>query len=47
MQKYGFKPEFPKAVIREVNAIIPDTSESVGKNVQDLRSLLWSSIDNF
>jgi len=46
MQKYGFKPEFPKAVIREVNAIIPDTSDAVGKNVQDLRSLLWSSIDN-
>lgn len=47
MQKYGFKPEFPKAVIREVNALLKDTSEVIGKNGQDLRSLLWSSIDNF
>lgn len=46
MQKYGFKPEFPKAVIREVNAIHPDTSQTIEKNGQDLRSLLWSSIDN-
>ncbi|MDP3563955.1 MAG: RNB domain-containing ribonuclease [Methanoregula sp.] len=46
MQKYGFKPEFPKAVIREVNAIHPDTSDALRKNGQDLRSLLWSSIDN-
>jgi exoribonuclease-2 len=47
MQKYGFKPEFPKDVIREVNAIHPDTPETIGRNGQDLRSLLWSSIDNF
>ncbi|MDP2796364.1 MAG: ribonuclease catalytic domain-containing protein, partial [Methanoregula sp.] len=47
MQKYGFKPEFPKAVIREVNAIHPDLSEAIGKNGVDLRSLLWSSIDNY
>ncbi|MDO9324085.1 MAG: ribonuclease catalytic domain-containing protein, partial [Methanoregula sp.] len=47
MQKYGFKPEFPKAVIREVNTIHPDTSEAIGKNGQDLRALLWSSIDNY
>jgi VacB/RNase II family 3'-5' exoribonuclease len=46
MQKYGFKPEFPKAVIREVNAIHPDTADALRKNGQDLRSLLWSSIDN-
>ena len=46
MQKYGFKPEFPKAVIREVNALHPDASAAIGKDRQDLRSLLWSSIDN-
>ncbi|PKL68251.1 MAG: ribonuclease II [Methanomicrobiales archaeon HGW-Methanomicrobiales-1] len=46
MQKYGFKPEFPKAVIREVNALHPDIPEAV-KDGQDLRALLWSSIDNF
>ncbi|MFA4824508.1 MAG: RNB domain-containing ribonuclease [Methanoregula sp.] len=46
MQKYGFKPEYPKAVIREVNAIHPDASNAVGKDGQDLRALLWSSIDN-
>jgi VacB/RNase II family 3'-5' exoribonuclease len=47
MQKYGFKPEFPKTVIREVNAIQPDTPEAIRKNAKDLRSLLWSSIDNY
>lgn len=46
MQKYGFKPEFPKAVIREVNAIHPDIPEKARKDEVDLRSLLWSSIDN-
>ena len=47
MQKYGFKPEFPKAVIREVDAIHADISGAAGKNGQDLRALLWSSIDNY
>lgn len=47
MQKYGFKPEFPRAVLREVDAIQPDIAKALGKNGQDLRALLWSSIDNF
>ena len=47
MQKYGFKPEFPRAVLREVDAIQPDIAKTIGKNGQDLRALLWSSIDNF
>ena len=46
MQKYGFKPEFPKAVLREVNALQTDIPEGI-VNGPDLRSLLWSSIDNF
>ncbi len=47
MQKYGFKPEFPRAVLREVDAIQPDIAKAIGKKGQDLRALLWSSIDNF
>jgi len=46
MQKYGFKPEFPKAVIREISALHPDASAAIGKDRQDLRAHLWSSIDN-
>ncbi|HWQ66987.1 MAG TPA: RNB domain-containing ribonuclease [Methanospirillum sp.] len=46
MIKYGFTPEFPQAVIREVNSLkvlpLPDSRS----DVRDLRSLLWSSIDN-
>jgi exoribonuclease-2 len=47
MQKYGFKPEFPRNVIREVDTLQPDMAKAIGKDVKDLRSLLWSSIDNF
>lgn len=46
MRKYGFEPGFSKAVMREVEKIdeisIPDSRTGV----RDLRSLLWSSIDN-
>lgn len=46
MMKYGFEPFFPNPVLREVSAIqekpLPDTMETS----KDLRTLLWSSIDN-
>ncbi|WP_214019962.1 RNB domain-containing ribonuclease [Methanoculleus sp.] len=46
MRQYGFIPGFPPAVLREVEAlaakVFPDTLE----DPRDLRSLLWSSIDN-
>jgi VacB/RNase II family 3'-5' exoribonuclease len=46
MERYGFDPRFPEAVIREVSAI--DEAEILARQeqVSDLRELLWSSIDN-
>jgi len=46
MERYGFEPEFPKAVIREVNEIPPSLPERGQHDIRDMRSLLWSSIDN-
>lgn len=45
MEKYGFKPSFPQAVVREVDAIQAAAPSDEGE-ARDLRSLLWSSIDN-
>jgi exoribonuclease-2 len=46
MDQYGFIPGFPPPVLREVGAlaakVFPDTLD----DPRDLRSLLWSSIDN-
>jgi len=44
MQKYGFEPGFSKAVMKEVEKI--DEDRVPEKGARDLRSLLWSSIDN-
>jgi len=46
MEKYGFEPQFPKSAIKEVEAIPLDPLLGNLKEVKDLRSLLWSSIDN-
>jgi exoribonuclease-2 len=46
MEKYGFDPRFPEPVLREVNALTDKTSAYDRRTTQDLRSLLWSSIDN-
>ena len=46
MDHYGFIPAFPPSVVREVGTlatkVFPDTLD----DPRDLRSLLWSSIDN-
>ncbi|MGA3268823.1 MAG: RNB domain-containing ribonuclease [Verrucomicrobiota bacterium] len=42
----GFQPDFPAAVIHEVQGLKPATSKDTGSTCRDLRSLLWSSIDN-
>jgi exoribonuclease-2 len=47
MEKYGFDPRFPPGVMREVEAIQPITFPDGAGKSRDLRSLLWSSIDNF
>jgi exoribonuclease-2 len=46
MEKYGFTPRFPTPVIREVNAIHERTFPAGQNGAGDLRTLLWSSIDN-
>ena len=46
MGKYGFEARFSPAVIDEVNRI-QEKVFTPSSDVRDLRSLLWSSIDNF
>ena len=46
MKKYGFHPEFGNAVMREAGSIEADDRNWPKDGAQDLRSLLWSSIDN-
>ena len=42
----GFVPDIPPDVEREVQAIDERRQAAVGQVARDLRSLLWSSIDN-
>src|ERR1019366_8283609 len=44
MLEAGFQPDFPPDVVREVQALKPAVDS--GTAARDLRSLLWSSIDN-
>ncbi|RXE55585.1 ribonuclease II [Methanoculleus taiwanensis] len=46
MEKYGFVPKIPPSVIREVNTLHTGVFTDSGEAIRDLRSLLWSSIDN-
>ena len=46
MQQYGFIPGFPPSVLREVGALAIDAFTDTPTDPRDLRSLLWSSIDN-
>src|SRR5437868_12416342 len=46
MLQNGFEPEFPPAVAQQLAAIKSKPSQAPPGNVQDLRKLLWSSIDN-
>jgi VacB/RNase II family 3'-5' exoribonuclease len=41
----GFHPDFPPEVSREIQAL-KGAAPKISDNVRDLRSLLWSSIDN-
>jgi exoribonuclease-2 len=45
MVEYGFEPEYPAAVRQEVAALEANPPKTPG-GVEDLRHLLWSSIDN-
>jgi exoribonuclease-2 len=42
----GFQPDFPPQAVRQLDAIKMQTAPSIDAGVRDLRSLLWSSIDN-
>lgn len=42
----GFHPDFPAEVIKEAQAAKKNNMNGQGSHVQDLRGLLWSSIDN-
>jgi len=42
----GFQPDFPPEVSREVQALTQRPPSQAGPPARDLRSLLWSSIDN-
>jgi VacB/RNase II family 3'-5' exoribonuclease len=45
----GFHPDFPPAVLQQVKALQAQPAQTTGAvsgDVRDLRSLLWSSIDN-
>jgi exoribonuclease-2 len=44
----GFHPDFPPAVLQQVKALLaqPAAAPVANGQVRDLRSLLWSSIDN-
>jgi exoribonuclease-2 len=46
MLEAGFQPDFPAEVAREVQALNQGAPKNAGLEARDLRSLLWSSIDN-
>jgi exoribonuclease-2 len=46
MIEHGFQPDYPAGTDKEVAAIQAHPEPSAAPGAQDLRSLLWSSIDN-
>jgi VacB/RNase II family 3'-5' exoribonuclease len=46
MIDHGFDPDFPPAVEEQMAALETRAAPAPGGDVRDLRSLLWSSIDN-
>ncbi len=42
----GFQPDFPSGVEEQLRVLKSRAESPLGGNVRDLRSLLWSSIDN-
>ncbi len=46
MQEYGFEPDFPPEVSGQLGALRAQPAAPESRDVHDLRSLLWSSIDN-
>jgi VacB/RNase II family 3'-5' exoribonuclease len=46
MIEHGFEPDFPKGTDTELNVIAAHSELPAATGILDLRSLLWSSIDN-
>ena len=46
MLEHGFQPYFPAVALSELAAIQAQPAMPAAPGAQDLRSLLWSSIDN-
>ena len=46
MIEHGFQPDLPAGIVTEVSAIQAHLELPAAPNAQDLRKLLWSSIDN-
>lgn len=46
MQEHGFNPDFPAEITTQLASLDGQSQAVSGKDVRDLRSLLWSSIDN-
>ena len=47
VEKYGFKPRFPKELLQNIRRLNNTPPQFYGKDYIDLRHLIWSSIDNF
>jgi VacB/RNase II family 3'-5' exoribonuclease len=46
MIEHGFQPDFPAGTDKELAAIQANDALPTGAGIEDLRNLLWSSIDN-
>jgi len=46
MLEAGFQPDFLAEVAREIQLLKPQAAPNAAPATRDLRSLLWSSIDN-
>ena len=46
MIREGFEPDFPPEAVRQLDALKHAPAPAINADIHDLRSLLWSSIDN-
>jgi len=46
MLAQGFQPDFPPEALRQLDALKAHPASAAAPGVRDLRSMLWSSIDN-
>jgi exoribonuclease II len=46
MEEHGFQPDFPPQVSQQLSQLLSNSKVQPDPGLRDLRSLLWSSIDN-